>query len=267
MPWTGPGITQRMQAPGGRRRHDLRPARPHVRAEGGAIRWRPLRDLASSRTGGPVSPPARSSFAAGRSAPQVGRCSIGSPSASSSSPGWANVALSGSDDTRSRSRCSAWCAARVSHQMRPTRRERGSVQMTCQVAAQLDGLPVLPRRSSAGPAFQRPRRLRLILTWGFGLKPFLRPGGPVRLQLAADLQLERIILARPVRSADLFAHWHALAYVRPGCGSPRRWWPPPAWPVGSTGNARPGGNRARARGGAIPGELGLLRQPYNQIGD
>jgi hypothetical protein len=47
-------------------------------------------------------------------ASQAGRSSTGSPSARSSSPRLANVAPSGSDDTRSSSRCSAWCAARVS---------------------------------------------------------------------------------------------------------------------------------------------------------
>jgi hypothetical protein len=45
---------------------------------------------------------------------QAGRSSTGSPSAGSSSARLANVAPSGSDDTRSTSRCPAWCAARVS---------------------------------------------------------------------------------------------------------------------------------------------------------
>jgi len=69
------------------------------------------------RNGGSVRRPARqpcgilpsslASRARARTASQVGRASIGSPSARSSSPRLANVVSSGSDDTRSSSRCSA----------------------------------------------------------------------------------------------------------------------------------------------------------------
>ena len=47
-------------------------------------------------------------------------------------------------------------------QMRPGCRERVPVQVTCQVAAQFDGLPVFPVRCSGEPGFWRPGRLRLV---------------------------------------------------------------------------------------------------------
>src|SRR5947207_4046226 len=93
--------------------------------------------------------------------------------------------------------------------MRPGGRPRGAVQVTGQVAAQLDGVPVLPRRGPAGPARRGPGRLGLVLARGLGLEPLLGTGLAVRLQVAADLPLERVILARPVRSAGLFGHWRA----------------------------------------------------------
>ena len=98
-------------------------------------------------------------------------------------------------------------------QMRPGRRPRGAVQVTRQVAAQLDGVPVLSRRGPAGPARRRPGCLRLVLGRGFGLEPLLGTGLPVRLQVAADLPLERVILARPVRPAVTVRSLACLASV------------------------------------------------------
>src|SRR5260370_1932358 len=104
--------------------------------------------------------------------------------------------------------------------MRPGRRERRTVRVTGQIAAQLDGLPVLPMRCSGEPALRSPGRLRLVLA-RLGLRPFLT----VLLQLAAVLALDRVILGRPLRSADLFAHWHAsLRRTAGAVPSHTRWW-------------------------------------------
>src|SRR5258708_11357512 len=90
-------------------------------------------------------------------------------------------------------------------QMRPGRRERGAVQVTGQVAAQLDGLPVLEARRAGEPALRGPGRVGLVLARRLGFGPLIA----VRLQLAAVLALDRVVLRWPVRPADLLAHWHA----------------------------------------------------------
>src|SRR5215469_2293133 len=101
------------------------------------------------------------------------------------------------------------CLQRL-QQVRPGRRERGAVQVTGQVAAQLDGVPVLRARLSGEPAFRGPGRVRFVLR-RLGLWPLFT----VFLQLATVLLLDRVILAWPVRSAGLFAHWHSSSPILP----------------------------------------------------
>src|SRR5215467_12468700 len=152
-------------------------------------------------------------------------------------------------------------------QMRPGRRERGAVQVTGQVAAQLEGVPVLPRRGPAGPALRGPGRLRLVLGRGLGLEPLLGAGRPVRLQLAADLPLERVILARPVRTAGLFGHWRAslrLIPWRPGRARPE---PCGRLTVGLCAPFQAGINRQPSRREARQVDLGFLRPLFDDIGD
>src|SRR5262249_54990648 len=105
-----------------------------------------------------------------------------------------------------------------------------------------DRVPALARRGPPGPAFRRPRRLRLVLGRWLGLEPLLGPGCPVGLQLAADLALECLVLARSVFSAGLFAHRHASLKLTAGHGP----WPdggqPPVLPLAAPGR-HPGAGR------------------------
>src|SRR5260221_12727646 len=87
--------------------------------------------------------------------------------------------------------------------MCPGRREHCTVQVARQLTAQLDGLPILPWWCSGEAALRGPGRPRLILARRLRLRPFLA----MRLQLAAVLALDRVILCRSVRTADLLAHW------------------------------------------------------------
>src|SRR5215467_2282199 len=88
----------------------------------------------------------------------------------------------------------------------PVGRKCGTLEMSGEGAAQLDGLPVLIRRSRAWPPRRSPRRLGLILTGRFRLQPLFRPRGALGLQFAVYLALECVILAGAMRPALLLSH-------------------------------------------------------------
>ncbi len=104
-------------------------------------------------------------------------------------------------------------------QMLPGRGERGAVQVAGQVAAQLDGLPVGEARRASEPTRRGPGRVRRLLRVRLGLRPFLAVGP----QLGGLLALDRLVLGRSVRCAELFAHVSASLRAGSGVSAPAGW--------------------------------------------